>query len=160
MPRSVDSFVAWRLLWYVYQRLQLIQRANGYNTDAAVFLSLEEYRQSSDKWALLVYSDADTPEDQMMGGGNGSPRVHNRTSFTIMGSIQYEGDFPSKAAMALEQDVRTALQTGVDGVRALAGANVSFRWEPAQRFITALSGEREAGFSVSCSYLYPQGSTW
>ena len=160
MPRDVEHFVAWRILWYVYQRLRIIQQANGYNCDAAVFLDVEAYRQSSDKFALFVYSDGEGPDDQLVGGGNGSPRVHSRMNITINASIKYDLDMPARAQMQLEQDVKTALQTGVSGMRTLVGTGVSFSWGECQRFVTSLTAEREAGFSLSCSFLYPQGSTW
>lgn len=160
MPRNVEHFVPWRILWYVYQRLRLIQQANGYNCDAAVFLDVEAYRQSSDKFALLVYTDGETPQDQSVGGGNSSRQTASSMGLTIMGSIKYDLDMPARAQMQLEQDVRTALQTGVAGMRTLAGTGVSFQWGECQRFVTSLTAEREAGFSLTCSFLYPQGSTW
>lgn len=160
MPRDVEHFVPYRILWYCYQQLQKIQRANGYNTDAEIHLSFEDYRNSSAKCAVLVFSDGEGEDDQLMGGGNGSPRVHSRTQITIMASVKYDTELPQAAQMGLEQDIRTALQVSISGARALIGTGVSFRWGETQRMITALSAEREAGMTLSCSFVYPQGSTW
>jgi hypothetical protein len=160
MPRDVEQFVPYRLFWYVYQQLQTIQRAAGYNTDADVHIDATAYSQSQSANALFLYCEDEGADDQQMGGGDGSPRVMSRPTFTVLGSVRYGTDLPLRAQMALEQDVRTAIQTSVDGVRAIAGVGVFLRWGECDRFIVSLTGEREAGFRITCSFTYPQGSTW
>ncbi len=122
MPRDVDQFVAWRLLWYCFQKLQGIQQAAGYNNDAEVYLDAEGYRNSSARCALLIYSDGESIDDSFMGGGGGGPRVDTSTNVTINGSFRYGVDSPARCAMSLEQDVRTALQTAVTAARPIVAA--------------------------------------
>ena len=160
MPREVDQFVPWRALMFVADRLRLIQRANGYNCDAGVYTELEPYRNSSERFAVLVYSDGGGPDEQELGGGDGGPRVQERIAFVINASVKYDTENPQRTLMALEQDVRTAIHTGVDQVRTYTGTGMILRWGEVQRFVTALSAERESGFSLTCSLAYKQGSTW
>ena len=159
-PRTIEQFVAWRIFWYVYQQLLTVQRANGYNTDAGVYIDATEYGNSQEANALFLYCDDEGVDSTEMGGGDGSGRAMSRVNLTMLGSIRYGTELPLKAQMALEQDVRTAIQTSVDGVRAIAGVGVSHRWGECSRFIVSLTGEKEAGFRLSCSFTYPQGSNW
>lgn len=160
MPRDIEQFVPWRVLWYCYQQLLTVQRAHGFNCDADVYMDATEYQQSAAKSAVLIFSEEEGADDQQMGGGHGSPRLNERTGITILGSVKYDVDIPTRAQMALEQDVRTALQQSVDGMRSLVGVGVSFRWGECQRYVVGLTGEREAGFRLTCSVTYPQGSNW
>lgn len=161
MPNDIGLFVPWRIIWYCYQQLHSIQKAAGYNCDADVyFADLEGYHNSSAKWALLMFSDGDTAEDHNLGGGGGGPRVNNAVNITIMGSINYDTEHPVMAQMALEQDVRTALHAHVADARPLVGRGVVLRWTGCQRYVTALSAEKQSGFTLNCSFMYPQGSTW
>lgn len=159
-PRDVSQFVPWRVLWFCYQQLLTIQRANGYNCDAAVYMDVESYRNSQERYAVLIHSDGDNAEDHNVGGGGGGARVNNAVQITVMGSVMYGTDIPSEVLMALEQDVRTALQSNVDGMRPITGHAFSHRWNSCQRYIAALTAEKQAGFTLTCSYMYPQGSTW
>lgn len=160
MPREVDQFVPWRIFWYVYQQLLTIQRAAGYNTDADVHIDATAYSQSQAANALFIYCEDEGADDQQMGGGNGSPRVNSRINLTVLGSVKYGTEIPLRAQMALEQDVRTAIQTSVAGVRDIADVGVFLRWGECNRFIVSLTGDREAGFRLTCSFTYPQGSNW
>lgn len=160
MPRDVEQFVPYRLFWYVYQQLQTIQRAAGYNTDADVHIDATAYSQSQAANALFLYCEDGGVDDTQMGGGDGSGRGMVRTTLSILGSVKYKTDLPLRAQMALEQDVRTSIQTSVDGFRAVGNVGVFLRWGECSRFIVSLTGEREAGFRITCSFTYPQGSTW
>lgn len=159
-PRGVEQFVDWRLLWYVYQQLRTIQMANGYNCDAAVYLDVEEYRQSQDQFALFVMSDGWTPAEHNVGGGHGAPRVESSMEITIMASVRPKADLPQRALMALEQDVKTAISTSIATMKPSVGVVASLRWQNVDRFVAVLTPEREAGFTATCSFLYPQNSIW
>jgi hypothetical protein len=160
MPNRVEDFMAWRCLWWVYQRLSEIQLANGYNTQPTVTMDYEEYRNASTDAALLVECEGHGSGEQGIGGGGGGPASLPMVNIVILGSVRFGTDLPRRAAMALEQDARTATATTVADMRETIGRGFSLRWNDCTHDAGVLTPEREAAFRLSCSFTYPQGSTW
>ena len=160
MPNRVEVFMAWRCLWWVYQRLSEIQLANGYNTQPTVTMNYEEYRNASTDAALLVECEGHGSGEQGIGGGGGGPASLPMVNIVILGSVRFGTDLPRRAAMALEQDARTAVATTVADMRETIGRGFSLRWNDCTHDAGVLTPEREAAFRLSCSFTYRQGSTW
>lgn len=159
-PNKIETFGAWRCLWYVYQRLLEIQLANGYNTQPTVTMNFEEYRNASTDAALLIECESHGAGEQGIGGGGGGPATQPLVNLVIMGSVRFGTDLPRRAAMALEQDARTAIATAVSEMRTTIGRGYSLRWNDCTHDAGLLTPEREAAFRLSCSFTYPQASTW
>jgi hypothetical protein len=160
MPNNIEAFAAWRCLWWSYQRLLEIQHANGYNCQPLVTMNFEEYRNSTTDAALLIECESHSAGEQGIGGGGGGPASMPSVTLVVRGSVRYGTDLPRRAAMALEQDVRTAIATSVADMRSTIGRGFSLRWNECTHDAGVLSPEREAAFILSFSFTYPQSSTW
>jgi len=159
-PNKVEDFAAWRCLWWVYQRLCEIQLANGYNTQPLVTMNFEEFRNASTDAALLIECEGHGSGEQGIGGGGGGPASQPMVNLVVMGNVRFGTDLPRRAAMALEQDVRTTLSTTVSDMRGTIGRGFSLRWNECTHDAGMLTPEREAAFRLSFSFTYPQSSTW
>lgn len=159
-PNRIEEFGAWRCLWYVFQQLKTIQLANGFNTQPTVTMDFEEYRNAQTDGVLLIECESHPAGEQGIGGGGGGPSSQPQVNLVIFGNVRYGTDLPRRAAMALEQDARTAVATAVSAMRSATGKGYSLRWGDCIHDAGALTPEREAAFKLYCSFTYPQGSTW
>lgn len=157
MPRKVDEFVPYRLLLYVLDRLGSITEANGYNCTAFVTTDAQEYENSAAKHTLFVETDPTAP---ILHGVGGDPIVQDQIGFVVVGVSKYETEHPRRLAMALEQDVRTAIHSGVGEIRASVGRGCSFRFTGCQHDGGFLAPDKEAGFRLRFSFTWSQGSDW
>ena len=157
MPRKVDEFVPYRLLVYCEDRLRGISEAAGYNCNAFVTTDAEEFEESTAKHTLLLETEPGSP---VLHGVGGDPMVQQATGFLVVGISKYETEHPRRLAMALEQDVRTALHSGVSDIRASVGRGCSFRFQGSQHDGGFLSPDKEAGFRLSISFTWSQSSDW
>jgi len=160
-PKKIDDFIAWRLFLYCFRQLQGIRIASGYNTDPFVTMNMEEFRTSGTKFAVLIEVDDHSPQEHGVGGSDGDgPRVLQILTMTIEGSVQVERDIPRKEAFKLEQDVRTAIHSGVSGLKSKIGRSAAFEFGECPHDGGILTPDNEAGFRLLIGLKYPQGSNW
>jgi len=158
-PNKIADFVPFRVLQYVFDRLESIDPANGYNTSPRVTDNLDEFENSDAKHTIMVETTGGTPE--ITGAGSDSV-VHQIMDVRLVGVSRYETEHPRRLAMSLEQDVRTALHGGVkDGaLRAAIGRGCSFRFVRCEHDAGFLAPDKEAGFELTVSFKWSQHSDW
>lgn len=157
MPRKVDDFVPYRLLVFMQARLGLISEASGYNCNAFVTTNEQDFTESTAKHTLFVETD---PASPVLHGVGGNPSVQESQGFVVVGISKYETEHPRRLAMALEQDVRTALHSGAPEIRAAVGRGCSFRFAGCAHDGGFLAPDKEAGFRLSVSFTWSQNSDW
>lgn len=159
MARKIEEFMAWRVYQYFFNALSEIRVARGYNTDPFVTMNYEEYRNASASHAVLIEVESHDAFEHAPGGDDG-PRVGQGLVMVVMGSAQIEQGIPRKEAFKLEQDVRTAIHTGVRSLLSTIGRSAAFEFGDCPHDAGTLTPENEAGFRLSFRIGYPQGKTW
>lgn len=158
MPRKVDEFVPYRLLVYLVGRLGAISEATGYNCTPFVTTDLHEFENSTAQHTLFIESSKVDPEAQGVGGDG--PLVQTSAGFTVVGVSKYTTEHARRIAMALEQDARTAIHSGVSEIRSAVGRGCSLRFGGCQHDGGFLAPDKEAGFRLEVSFTWSQGSDW
>lgn len=158
MPNLIDDFVPYRILRYVAAQLDGISTAMGYNTDPAVFDRFENFNASNAKFSILFETTGEDPDLQGVGGDGAL--VQQSIEVHVAGKIKYETEHPRRLAMALEQDVRTALHSGVADIRSSVGRGCSFRFGSLTHDGGVLAPEKESRFVLTVSYTWSQRSDW
>lgn len=159
MPNHVESMIAWKLMRLVVQRLGNIQRALGYNTDPFVSMDWSEVQNSDKTFALYVECLSHNAVEHEVGGNHG-PRCTMVLSLMIAGFAQVETGIPRQMAMMLEQDAREALHTIATDIHALTGRGANFSWGDCTHDAGALAADKEASFTLFCSFTYKQSAGW
>jgi hypothetical protein len=154
MPNKVEQFAPWQAMQWLHQQLMTIDHAHGYNTQPFVTMDRQQYQQAGTTCAVVVECEANDPQE------HGLNNTVMMSRFVIEGNVQITMDIPRRAAMALEQDVRTAIATAMAALRAAKGKAYSLQWGPCAHDAGDLSPAREAGFRLNLTLIYPQGSTW
>ena len=157
MPNKVDDFVPFRLLEFVVSRLEGIAVAEGYNTDPFVSTFYEEARESQAKYTIFVETDGENPVRHGVGG---DLAVQQSLEFVVTGVARFETEHPRRLAMALEQDVRTAVHSGVPEIRPWLGRGASLRFTGCTHDGGVLAPFKEAGFRMHFSFTWSQKSDW
>lgn len=159
-PRKIDEFLAWRMFNFCYGQLKSIRQAHGYNTDPFVTDNYTEYKNSGSKFALLIEVESHDTYDKGVGGGNNIPLIFQALTCVVTGSVQLGRDRPRKVAFQLEQDVRTAIHSGLQDMNATIGRAADFEFGACPHDAGELTPDNEAGFRLSFRLGYPQGKTW
>jgi len=157
MPNKIDDFVPWRVLQFVMARLEQIDPANGYNTRPRVVYDLDAYVNSTAEHTVFVETSGGSPEVQ---GAGEAHKTHHVMRIDITTASYYQTDHPRRVAMMLEQDVRTALHSGIADVRDAIGRGASMRFISSEHDGGFLAPEKQAGFNLSVSFKWSQGSDW
>ena len=157
MPNKVDDFVPFRLLEFVVSRLESISVATGYNTDPFVTTHYDEAKESQAKYTIFVETEGGSPRRQGVGG---DLSVQPALDFVVTGVARYENEHPRRLAMALEQDLRTALHSGIPEIKTWLGRGASFRFDDCTHDGGVLAPFKEAGFRMHFSFTWSQKSDW
>ncbi len=156
MPNKVDDFVPYKLLLFVEDRLRLISKALGYNCDLAVFWDWDSFEESSAKYKVFFDSVSDDTTDNFVGDS----RMTQSETIQVFGVVDYETERPRRAAMKLEQDVRTALHTGFSDLRTYTASGCSARFGRSTHDGGHLSPMKRAGFELPITFKWSQDSDW
>lgn len=159
-PNKIDDFVPYRLLLFVEASLAKISRAAGYNCDVFATDDYDEAEGSTAKHVIYYQVFNGSTPQHGVGNEGGGASVQQSMTVSIFGVSTYETEHPRRLNMALEQDVRTALHSEVINLRAAVGRGCSFRFESLEYDAGALAPVKEAGFELSVSFLWSQGSDW
>ena len=157
MPGKIDDFVPFKLLMFVVRQLEEIAPANGYNTAPRVTTDLDSFEQSSAKHTLLVESEGEQPQGHGVGDASGAT-VNPTQTIIIFGLSTYETEHPRRLAMSLEQDARTAIQSG--NLRTATGRGVSLRFRGCTHDGGTLAPDKEAGFRLVVTFTWSQQGDW
>lgn len=158
MVNKIDDFVPYKLLLFVTETLKEIDPARGYNTRPRVTTDVDEFEASEARHTLFVETEGGSPAYQ---GAGSAHTTHQTLAVQIVGVSKYETEHPRRVAMALEQDVRTALHVKVDTeLRAAIGRGCSFRFLNSEHDGGYLAPEKEAGFKLTVSFTWSQNSDW
>jgi len=156
MPNKIGHFMPWRLMVFVNDRLNMIAKAAGYNCDAAVFDNWDDFENSKAKCKLMYDAGAgDTPQNFV-----GDTQANQVFDIEVLGIVTYETENPRKLAMSLEQDARTALQTGFPSLRKYTERGCSARFGRSSADGGSLAADKEAGFSFPVTFKWSQDSNW
>lgn len=157
MPNHIEDFTAYRLLKLTEDALSGIRVANGYNTDPLVTLDPTEAVEAVSTHRHVIYLDtADHSVDETLSGPNYRPVL----TIELSGVAHVDNEVPRVLAMALEQDVRTAIAASITTVRAQIAKGCILRFEDCPHYGVGIMPEKQAGFVLSITWKYPQGSTW
>ena len=159
MPNHIESFIGWKIMEVVYRRLCEIQRARGYNTDPLVSMDWPEVQNTDKSFSLFLECIGHHAVEHAVGGNLG-PRVTMALELMICGYVQYDTGVPRKMAMSLEQDAREAVHAIATQFNTLIGRGVSFAWGDCTHDGGALSPEKEANFTLLCTFTYQQSAGW
>lgn len=160
MPNKVETFVPLRIMEYALHRLRQISLARGYNTHPAVYERWEDADASDAKHLLFVEAEVLDPVQHGVGTENSGPRINAMLVLRVVGICRYETEWPRKLAMALEQDVRTALHSDVANIREFAGRGASMRFGTCEYDGGELAPKKEAGFRLQVRFTWSQSSEW
>jgi len=156
MPNKIGHFMPWRLMVFVKDRLNTIASAAGYNCDVAVFDNWEDYDKSNAKCRMMF--DAGTGDVAQNFVGDTQAEV--LFDIEISGEVEYETENPRKLAMSLEQDARTALQTGFTQLRTYTERGCSGRFGRTLPTGGNLQADKFAGFRFPVTFKWSQDSNW
>lgn len=158
MASKVDQFLAYRLLKHTEAALLKIRRAAGYNTDPYITLDLNDAseREATSKYVVFLDTESHDVIETLSG-----PSYRPQLRITVHGIVTAEGkEVPRIGAMALEQDVRTAIAACVQTVRQEIGRGCILLFEDCAHDGGRLAPQKQAGFALAITWTYPQGATW
>lgn len=157
MPNKVDDFAPYRILLYVISRLEQIGPENGYNTTPAVYTEWDQWEESQAKHRLFVEAGNASPAQAGLGQ---SSRTQPQLTVLILGASRYETEHPRRLAMALEQDVRTAIHSDVASIRDTLGRGAAVSFDICTHDGGVLSPKKLAGFRLEVTFTWSQGYEW
>lgn len=160
MPNAVETYMPWRILLWAHNRIADVAHSGGFNTQPLVTMDYEEYKNASTDQAVFVESATINMVDNNLGGGFGATRVEVEVLIAVHGSVQYKAGNPQMALMALLQDVKTALSTNMEDMRATVGRGVTGRFAGVTLAYGTLDAKNEAIFRLDVSFKYQQNAVW
>lgn len=158
MPQLVEQSTAYRLLRLAESALTAIRKTSGYNTQPYVTLDFGDALEAEHARRHILHLD--TSEHRVIETKPG-PRWEPELELVITGiSNATDGEVPRVLSLALEQDVRTAIAGSVASVRDEIAKGCVLRFGDCIHDAGALAPKKQAGFRLSITWQYPQGSTW
>ena len=155
-PQSIDAFIAWKVVVHLAEFLAEIRKTAGFNTDPSVHIDFNEWADTPAKYSILLEVAGHNTILESVG-----PRHRQTVEVRIVGSVSLDdGDIPRRHAMMLEQDVRTALDRAAEVARQEIGRGFSCAYGTCAHDAGLLTPDKQAGFTLDYSYIYPQGAVW
>lgn len=149
-PNKVESFVRWQIVEAFTAALELISKANGYNTSPLVTRDRRRVKDAPEQFVVGVDDGTESPLDTRI----------SELEVTVSGWARVKDDDPIRVRSMLLQDIRTAIMADRQTIANSIGTGAAITMGRCETDQGLFLDDGWVVFEQTFYVKYPQGQTW